>query len=294
MIPCRAQNFSRLLLVPIFIAGGLHAQTPLAFESFSFHQFEGGPQLPSGTSLREGDALAFQVLIAGYQTIPGDFEDKVHLEYKVIIRDAKQQLLAEPLSGKIETTIGEEDKKENWKPKIEGQFHLPLYLLSATHQLHISVTDMIAKKEISADHPFLVEGPSFAESGKLLIQDFQFYRTETDQNPLEIAAFRATDPIFARFMMTGFQSAKDPSGKEKRMDVTYGIRVTNAEGKVLFEQPAAAEETRGFFYPPGYLPGAIGLQLSSDTPKGVYTVSVLLKDRISQEEMLSSSTFSIE
>lgn len=289
MIPCPVQNFRKFLLALFVLASGLCAQTPLAFESFSFRQFEGGPPFPSGTSLREGDALAFQVFVSGFQTVPGDFEDKVHLKYEVSIRDTKQRLLAEPLSGKIETTIGEEDKKENWKPKIEGQFYLPLYLLSATHQLHINVTDMIAKKEISSAYPFSVEGPSFTESSKLSLRDFHFYRTETDKNPLEILAFRAADPIFARFLITGFQSSK-----EKLVNVTYGIRVTNAEDKVLFEQPVAAEEIRNFNYPPGYLPGAVGLHLSPNTPKGLYTVSVFLKDRISHQEITTSYTFSIE
>lgn len=286
MMQCRPLIFSSFSFV--LAASGLFGQSSLRLESFSFRQFEGGPPLARGTSLAEGDVIAFECRVAGFQTIPGEFEDKVRLEYQAAILDQQGELLAEKISGKIEVEITPEDKKQSWKPRIEKEFRLPLYLLPGTQRLQVIITDSVSKQQIQEEFPFETTGPALKPSTSISIQNFHFYRTESDTIPLSVPSYRQGDEVWARFLITGFHS------QEKKVDLTYGIKVENSDQKLLFHQPVAAEEARQFFHSPGYFPGIISLHLQSDTPKGTYTVSILVTDRLADAKNTASYTFSIE
>lgn len=268
---------------------GAAAQTPLKIESFSFRQFEGGPQLAQGSKIAEGGVVAFEFRVAGFQTIKGEFEDKVQLEYTATVQDQKGALLAEAISGKIEEEIGQEDKKQNWQPKIEGEFRLPLYLRSEEYKLHVKVTDLVSKDIAPQTFPFSVQGASFDSATTISTRNFQFFRAESDTTPITAAAYRRGDPVWVRFFIAGFHHSSD-----QKVDVVYGIKLKNEQGKVLFEQPIAAEEVIQSFYSPAYLPGIFNLQPPSNIPQGIYSIEVTINDRIANQVNTDRYTFSIE
>lgn len=269
-------------------ATALYGQSALKIESFIFRQFEGGPAWPIGHRATSGDTVAFDFRIAGFQKIPGDFEDKVRLEYQISAVDSKGKLLAEPIKGKIEAEIGEEDKKREWKPKVEGAFRLPEYLAPGSYLIRVALEDLVAKTKNAEEFSFPTHGALFAPADSIAIRDFRFLREETSTEPLSVAAYRQGDVVWARFDMVGF------SAENGSVDIAYGLRVSNSTGKVLYEQPIAAEEVKQFFYPPSYLPGIVSLQLQKNTPLGSYVIELTVHDRAIKKSETASFRFNIE
>lgn len=282
------RHFRKSSAAVLFFTSLLFGQSGLKIDSFTFRQFEGGPAWPSGHNALSGDTIAFDFQVAGFKTIDGELDDKVQLNYVISAVDQKGNLLAEPVKGKVEAEVTPEDRKKDWKPKVAGAVTLPQYLASTNYTIHVSVQDQVAKSEMSADFPFSVKGPMVEQGTSITARNFRFLREEADGDPLEIAAYRDGDIVWARFEMTGFRT------KDKAIDISYGLAVANSSGKRMFEQPIAVEEKKSFFYPPAYLPGVISLQLQKNTPKGVYTIELTVNDRNAQQSTTSKHEFSIE
>lgn len=288
MMRCRLQHSRNAAIFLFLAATELYGQSALKIESFTFRQFEGGPSWPVGYSATSGETVAFDFRIAGFQKIPGDFEDKVRLDYLISAVDSKGSLLAEPVKGKIEAEIGEEDKKRDWKPKVEGSIRLPEYLAPGAYLIRVVLEDQVAKSKTLEEFSFSTRGYSFAPAESIAIRDFRFLREETSTEALKVPAYRQGDTVWARFEMVGFSSTKGA------VDLAYGLRVSNSAGKVLYEQPTAAEEIKQFFYPPSYLPGIVSLQLQKNTPLGSYTIELTVHDRAAKKSETASFRFSIE
>jgi hypothetical protein len=249
----------------------------------SMRQMEDGAPLPPGFTHTPGEILFFSFLVSGYQAAG----DKIHLSYEIDALDPKGVRLTEPIKGPVEATLAPQDK--DWKPKVHTEIALPPLAGSGTYKIVVHVTDDIAKAEVTKEVPLEIRGREVAASDTLVVRNFRFYRTEDDPNPLPQAVYRPGDAVWARFDLTGYKF-----GEGNNVDVSYGIAVLNAEGKVLFSQEQAAVEQGGSYYPKRYVPGQMSLNLQSNTRRGDYYIVVKVEDRVGGQKYETKGKFSVE
>jgi len=134
-----------------------------------------------------------------------------------------------------------------------------------------------------------VRGHDVAPSQTLAVRNFRFFRGENDDKPIQTAAYRPGDSLWARFDMTGYKIAE-----KNLFDIGYGLVVLRADGSVAYSQPEAATSKEAPFYPQRYQPGELSLNMPKDIAKGEYTIVLTVRDNVGQQTCETRETFSIE
>ncbi len=287
--PFRCRRSLLRAAASLALAAAALSAADLEIVGLTLRAYEGGPPWISGYTPMAGDHVAFDFRIDGFASVPGDFEDAVKLQFRAELVDSTGRLYAAPVSGKTEPAVTEEDKKKDWKPKMGEMIQLPSLIRAQPATLRITVEDLVGKTKATMERAFEIEGKRLDPAAPLSAIDFRFLRTEDDGDALAVAAYRQGDAVWGRFEIVGFRPTTEGS-----VDVSYGLEVADASGKVLYSQTLAAEEQKEFFYPPSYLPGVVSLQLQPNTPKGEYGITLTVRDRIAKSEAVSRYTFSIE
>jgi hypothetical protein len=268
----------------LLLAAPTAPAVPLGIVNTALQQYEDGPRMPSDQGYAGGDLAFFSWEIAGYHKSE---KDHIQLAWEWKCTDPAGIPLVAPASGKEDTDVSPEDKE--WLPKIRQNFEIPSYAASGTYHLLITVHDELSKADASADLPFLIRGHKFAPSDTLVVQNFRFYRSEDDAQPLEVAAYRPGESVWARFDITGFKL-----GPGNAFEVQYGLTVIRPDGKPGFSQPEAATLKDQSFYPQKYLPAALSLTLPPDIVKGEHTIQLTVRDKIGNQTVESDQKFSVE
>ena len=259
------------------------APKPLRVTNAILHQGrEDGAAISSSYEFIGGELLYLSFQVANYTAQ----KDLVQVRYQLIVTDPEGVLCMEPVTGKVEVEMSENDK--NWLPRVRETIPLPPLLPSGVFHLKIHVADEYSKTSAEETIDFGVRGRSVAPAEKLVIRDFMFYRTEDEREPAVPPVFRGGDPIFARFLMTGFKL-----GEKNKFEIGYGIRVLRPNGSVLFEEPKAAEEADTPFYPKRFLLGGMSLNLSKDVPAGEYIVVVMARDGVGGQTLEERFRFEV-
>ena len=120
-----------------------------------------------------------------------------------------------------------------------------------------------ASATVEAHATFQVHGREVAPSDTLVVRDFRFLRSEDDTKPLQVAAYRPGDSLWARFIMTGYKL-----GDKNQFDIEYGLTVLRADGTVAYSEPHAAAQKDQPFYPQRYQPGVLNLNFPKDQKLG--------------------------
>ncbi|MGA3025413.1 MAG: hypothetical protein ABSF98_11625 [Bryobacteraceae bacterium] len=259
-------------------------KSPLSVVNTAMQQYEDGPRMPADLGYGAGELAFFSMEIAGYQKSD---KDHIQLTWEWKCMDPAGILLVEPATGKVETDVSPEDKE--WLPKVRQNFEIPYYAPSGAYHLLISVHDALSGADASADIPFRVRGHTVAASDTLVVRNFLFYRSEDDAQPLEAAAYRPGESVWARFDITGYKL-----GAGNSFDVQYGLTVIRPDGKPGFSQPEAATLKEQSFYPRRYTPAALSLTLPADIVKGEHTIVLTVRDRIGNQTAESQHKFSVE
>jgi len=264
---------------------GVYAQAaePLTIVNAAIRQMEDGAPLPPGFTYSPGEILFYSFQVAGYKAA----DDKVHLSYEVNALDPKGVRIMEPIKGAVDATLAPQDKA--WKPKVHHEIPLPALAGSGTYKIVAHITDDIGKTEATKESPFAVRGHEVAPSDTLVVRNFHFFRSEQDPNPLSLPVYRRGDAVWARFDITGYKF-----GDGNMVEVSYGIAVLNAEGKVLFTQDQAAVEQGGSFYPKRYVPGQMSLTTQSNMRPGDYFIVVKVDDRVGGQKYETKEKFTVE
>ncbi len=118
---------------------------------------------------------------------------------------------------------------------------------------------------------------------------FRFLRNEDDVKPLQVAAYRPGDSVWARFDMTGYKL-----GEKNQVDIEYGLTVLREDGSVAYAEPQAANQKIQTYYPQRYQPGELNLNLAKDQPLGKYTIVLAVRDNLGQQMYETRETFSVE
>ncbi len=286
---CRRWTSSATLWASLAACGAVCAQTAPKLEivSFQLHSFDGGPAWTSADRAHSGDVVHFTFRLAGFTKVEKDNEDRAQLVWTLQPQDAQGAALGEVQRGTIAVEITEKDKK--WTPQARGSFVVPLYLRPGDYRLRVTARDELAKTEASAVFPLPVTGPSLRPASEGLGVDNVRFLRSAEGEPLQVAAYRPGDTLWARFDMSGFALTPD-----REMQLAYGLRIRNAAGRVLLEQPGASEERKKFAYPPAYYPGTLSLEVQPGTAAGTYQLELLLEDRVSGKSASSVHTFRVE
>lgn len=263
-------------------AGSAAQAASLTIVNAGIRQMEDGAPLPPGFTYTPGETLYFSFQVAGYQAK----DDKIQLSYEINALDPKGVRLMEPIKGTVEAALAPQDK--DWKPKVHPQLAIPPLAGSGIYKITAHVVDEIAKTEADKEVPFELRGHEVAPSETLAVRNLHFYRSEEDGNALADPAYRPGDAIWARFDIVGYKY-----GPGNNVDVSYGVAVTNAEGKVLFSQEQAAVEQGGSYYPKRYVPGQMSLTTQSNMRKGDYYMVVKADDRLGGQKCEARQKFSI-
>lgn len=277
----------RVWFAGLLLAASLSWAAPakkVVIASATLHQSEDGSPLVPGHEFVPGETIFFGFQVGGYQA---DEERKIHLEYSLEALDAKGVPVVPPIKSTIETTLSDEDK--NWLPKERQSFVLPSYIEPGAYQIVLSVRDILSKSEAKGTYSIPVRGRSVAPSDTLVIRNLRFLRTEDDQAPLTVIAYRQGDAVWARFEITGYKF-----GPGNAMEVGYGVAVLRPNGQQLYAEPNAAQEKEQSFYPRRYMPGIISLTLTKDIAVGEYTLVVTARDGVGNQNCEIRSKFRVE
>jgi len=260
------------------------APKQLSIVNTSLQQYEDGPRMPSDESYAAGELAFFSLEIAGYRKSD---KDHIHLDWDWKCLDPAGIPLVPPAKGAIDTDVSPEDK--DWLPRIRQNFEIPSYASSGTYHLLVTVHDTLNSTDASADIPFRIRGHRVAPGDTLVVSNFHFYRAEDDPKPLEVAAYRPGENVWARFDISGFKLGPDNS-----FDVEYGLTVIRPDGKPGFSQPEAATLKDKSFYPQRFTPAALSLSLPADVARGEHTIVLTVRDKVGNQTAESQQKFSVE
>jgi len=190
-------------------------------------------------------------------------------------------------SGSIAEGVSPQDK--DWTPKFTANFMVPAFAPSGTYHIPVKVRDEVAGADASVELTFRVRGHDVEPSDTLVARNFEFVRAEDDKVPMHPAIYHPGDMLWARFDMTGFRF-----GEKNHFSVDYGLAIVNAAGQRMFAQLVAAEDASESFYPQRYVPGVLSLHLDDNVPKGEYTLVIIMRDKVGNQNVESREPFQVE
>jgi hypothetical protein len=267
-----------LLLPALLCAAPLEVVRPVIATS------DGGPPEPASFEYVPGETLFFTCRVAGFTKTA---DEKVHVAYSVQAFDPKGVPLIEIYKNDLQTEVTPQDKE--WMPKIVTEVQLPPLIASGDYKLTIKAEDVFAKTSAQLDVPFHVRGRNVAASDTLVARNFEFFRSEDATEPLEKAAYRAGDAVWARFDITGFKY-----GEKNHIDVSYITTVYSPSGKLLWTQPEPAVDQSESFYPKRYVQASMGINLLKDTKPGEFSIGVKLTDNVGHQTFEQKYKFTVE
>lgn len=280
----------RVVLIGWSVLGALEALSAdkkLSIEHAVVAQSEDGAPVPPDFHFAPGEVVFFSCQVASYTKRPKEDENQIDLSYQIEARDPKGVPIIPVETGKVASNLTAEDK--DWLPKIRHSVALPPLADSGQYRITVKVKDNFGNSEAEASVPFNLQSREVAPSGTLIVRNFRFLRTEEDRDPLQVAAYRPGDTVWARFDMTGYKI-----GDKNHFEVEYGLKVLRPTGEITYEQPHAAEEKNEGFYPQRYTPGVLSLNLPHDLKRGEYTIVLTVRDHIGHQTYETRQKFAVE
>lgn len=250
----------------------------------AIHQFEDGPVVGSRQFFVPGDTVFVSFQVSGYQVSE---KNRILLSHRVDVFDPAGIRLVESFAGKNDAELAPEDK--DWMPKVRHQFLIPVFVTSGNYKILAEVKDELGGSAARHEITLAVRGYTVEPSGKLVVRNFRFLRSEQDAAPLAVAAYRPGDTLWARFEITGYQL-----GEKNRYHVEYGLSVQRGSGEELYAEPNAADERDESFYPKRFLPGLLSLSLQKEIAPGEYAIVVRVRDQLGNQSHDTRQTFQIE
>lgn len=244
---------------------------------------EDGPS--AGTSkFLPGEMVFFSFQIENYKlAVTGKVQITGHIEAfdpngtPIVPRD-------EELIG---TTVSQEDK--DWKPKLRSQFQIPGIAPPGNYAIRFEAIDQQSHQTATGEVAFTVGGKGIERTRQLAIRGLGFYRSQDDEMPLKVAAYRPGDTLWVRFDMTGYKY-----GDQNSIDVGYDVAVLSSSGKQMYSEENAAVEKSQAFYPQPWVPAAFNLSLQPDTPAGTYTMVITVHDAVGNQMAVERADFKVE
>jgi hypothetical protein len=271
-------RFLLIALLPALLTAAPNLQVVKAVLS----QMEDGAPDPPGFIHVPGETLYFTCRIAGYSK---NADNQIHLAYSIQAFDPKGVPLTEIYKNDMQDEVSPQDKE--WMPKIQTEVAIPPLIPSGDYKILVKVEDLIAKTQTEFPLPFKVRGHEITPSDTLTVSNFHYYRAENDTQPLEKAAYKPGDGVWARFDITGYKY-----GEKNKIDVSYVTTVNGA--RVIWTQPEPATERSESYYPKLYVPANFGITLQPNFKPGEYSIGVQVKDAVSGQTYEAKFPFTVE
>jgi hypothetical protein len=289
-----AALFALLVIAPALVVQG-NAQTsprsaaapntkPLQTVRAVISQSEDGIPLQPGGEFQPGDITFFSFQVENYRVGP---TGKVDLVGHMQAFDAKGVPIAPADEQTIGTSVSEEDK--DWKPKLRLQVQLPSIAQPGTYRIKYDVTDRQTRQTATSDLAFPVGGRGVEPADALTIRNLGFYRTQEEDTPLKVVAYRPGDSVWVRFDAIGYKH-----GEQNSVDVAYDVAVLSPEGRQMYSQEDAAVERSQAYYPQPWVPGAFNLSLQPTMRPGTYTLVVTARDGVGKQSATVKAEFRVE
>lgn len=273
------------VLSALLACSALYAAPVLRLVQTAVSDVDGGAPNPVTFEYRPGQVVYFTCRVSGYTQ---DKDQQVRLAYTVQAFDAHGVPVAEIAKDSLNAEVAPQDKE--WLPKVETAITLPSLLFSGQYKIVAKVEDLVAKTSTDLTVPFTVRGVDEVQpSEALAIQAFRFLRNENDSHPIERAAYRPGDHLWAKFAIVGFHS-----GPGNKVDVSTVTSVLGPDGKTLWSQPQPPGEDEESFYPKPYIQVEMGLEIQPMIKPGHYQLVVQAKDGIGNQSCEIKQTFTIE
>jgi hypothetical protein len=266
-----------LAFAPVGTAQTLTISRPLISMS------EDGPAVLNA-AFQPGDLAFFSFQVENYKI---GTTGKVQLTGHISVSDSKGTPIVPDDEEVIGTTVGAEDK--NWKPKLRLQIQVPSIAPPGRYKIKYGAADQQTKQTASGELSFEVGGKGVAPAETLTIRNLGFYRTQDEEAPLKMVAYRAGDILWVRFDAIGYKY-----GEQNSIDVAYDVTVLSADGKQLFTQEDAAVEKSQAFYPQPWIPAAFNLTLQSTMRASTYTLVITAHDAIGKQTATERADFKVE
>jgi hypothetical protein len=247
-------------------------------------QSEDGPPIERGLTFEPGDAAFFSFQVENYKV---SAEGKIRLTGHIEALDPSGKAIQPRDEETIGTTLSQEDK--DWKPKLRLQVQIPSIAPPGNYKIKFDVADEQTHQTAMGELNFPVGGKGVEPSANLVFRNAGFYRTQEEESPLKVVAYKAGDMLWVRFDLTGYKY-----GDQNAIDVTYDVAVLAPDGKPLFSQENAAVEKSQAFYPQPWVPGAFNLSLQSTMRPGTYTLVISAHDGIGKQMATERSEFRVE
>lgn len=281
-----------LLCTLTLTSWGAPAAKKFAVVHLTLSQSEDGAPVATSYQFVGGETVFLSCQVEGYTRSPADRDENrdIRLTYQVEAKDSRGNLLQVAEKGKIDSTVSIEDKE--WLPKIRATVVVPPLADSGKYQVIVRVGDALAGPngavaESSAE--FAVKGRDVATSDTLAVRNFRFLRGEDEVRPLQVAAYRPGDAVWARFDMTGYKI-----GETNQFDIGYGLAVLREDGTTAYQEPHAADLKEQPFYPQRYQPGVLNLNLAKEQKVGEYTIVLTVHDNLGNQTCEVRQKFSVE
>ena len=276
-----------LALLTSPFAVGRAGELTLAIVQAGIQANEDAPFAPANYEFLPGEYLYFTFTISGYQTEKKADAIRLHLEYVVDLEDSKGVPLTPPESGTIQDELHPQDS--DWLPKRRQSFQLPSQVAAGSFNVQVTVHDAVAKTQIKKQFKFRIGGRKLLPTETLGVQNFHFYRTENDTEPLEVVAYRPGDTIWARYDIVGFKTDAKHAYK-----VDYALTVYRPDGTVFLSAPKAGEQSSADFYAAQFIPGVLSLTTTGDSPHAEYTIVLTVQDEIGKQTFEHKYPFRVE
>jgi hypothetical protein len=247
-------------------------------------QSEDGPAVEGSESFVPGEQVFFSYLVESLNLKP---TDKIKLTGHIQAFDPRGVAISVADEQTVATTLAQEDKE--WKPKIRSQFLIPTIAPAGTYRIRFDAVDDQTKKKAYAEATFSVRSYSVEPAKELTIRNFGFFRSQEEQAPLKVAAFRAGDVMWIKCDITGYKY-----GEQNAIDVTYDVEVLGVGGKSLFSQPDAAVERSQALYPQPWVPVEFNLNLQSTMTLAPYTLVITAHDGVGNQTAVAKAEFKVE
>lgn len=272
----------RIALFALLLAGNAAAE--LRCEDPAFRQDEATEALTAQDYFRPGELVFFDCRVAGYKTVEQEEVVRLRLNWSAKATDAAGVLLAAPADGKIASELAAQDQE--YRPRVRFRFELPVLIRGGAYRVEVTVKDELAETEQKITREFRVRAPEFAVTGDLALREVEFLRGE---NPIREGVFRPGEVAAARFHIVGFKV-----GEGNRVAVSYSISVQSPLEKVRLDDGSVTKFDQNSFYPIAYVPANFGVQLTPDSPRGTYVVTLRLRDDVAQVDRREMFTFRVE
>jgi uncharacterized RDD family membrane protein YckC len=252
----------------------------LSVVNFVFLETESGPARSQGP-YKSGEKVRCKFDVTGFTADP---EGRAQLLFDVVPLDPDGLRLYENWKGEFR---GIPENPEAPVP-VTFNFDLPGYSPAGLYTLKIQVHDAVKKSDAAISHGFKVEAPGLKPAAQLEIRDFQFSRSEGGR-PEDRMVLEGGGRVHMAFHLAGMQFRDD------RPDVEVAMRVAGPGGEVMLERADLVQLRDLFVYHPPTFSKQITswVTLPSGVPKGVYTASFTVNDRIAQKKIIHEGRFEV-